>query len=103
MVDSKQQMITSNLVLAEIHRLFLHRAGTNAAVAALKKIEASRLVGIVFADFTHHQSAMIWLAKLLEYSITYADAVSFAIMEAAGCREALSYDRHFQIAGFKTL
>lgn len=103
MVAAKQRMLTTNLVLAEIHRLLLHRAGIKAAVTALEKIEASALVDIEFADLTHHQSAMAWIGKLREHPISYADAVSFSIMETAGCSEALSYDHHFQIAGFKTL
>jgi predicted nucleic acid-binding protein len=40
------------------------------------------------------------MKKLQEYSISYADAISFSVMDAAGCAEALSYDRHFHIAGF---
>jgi predicted nucleic acid-binding protein len=103
MVSAKQRMLTTNLVLAEIHRLLLHRAGIKAAVTALEKIEASALVDIEFADPTHHQSAMVWIGKLREHPISYADAVSFSIMETTGCSEVLSYDHHFQIAGYKTL
>jgi hypothetical protein len=103
MVASKERMLTTNLVLAEIHRLFLHRAGIKAATSVLEKVEASPLVKIEFADSTHHQSAMAWMGKLREHPISYTDAVSFSVMEAAGCSDVLSYDQHFRIAGFKTL
>lgn len=103
MVASKERMLTTNLVLAEIHRLFLHRAGIKAAASVLEKVEASPLVKIEFADSTHHQSAMAWMGKLREHPISYTDAVSFSVMEAAGCSDVLSYDQHFRIAGFKTL
>jgi uncharacterized protein len=99
-VGSKRRMLTTNLVLAEIHRLLLHRAGVQAAAAALKKIEASPLVEIKFADSINHQSAKNWMKKLQEHPISYTDAISFSVMEAAGCGEALSYDHHFHIAGF---
>jgi uncharacterized protein len=102
-VARRQRMVTTNLVLAEIHRLLLHKAGIQAAAAALTRIEASPLVGIEFADSTHHQAALAWIGKLKEYPISYTDAVSFSAMEETGCREALSYDHHFIIAGFKTL
>jgi hypothetical protein len=46
----KQRMFTSNLVLAETHRLLLYRAGSEAALIALQKIEASPLVRIEFAN-----------------------------------------------------
>ena len=100
-VASKRPLITSNLVLAEIHRLLLYRAGSIAAITALEKIEASSLVSIEFADSKIHQSAKNWLKKLNDHHISYTDAVSFSLMEATGCREALSYDRNFQMAGFK--
>ena len=103
MVASKERMLTTNLVLAEIHRLFLHRAGIKAAASVLEKVEASPLVKIEFADSTNHQSAMAWMGKLREYPISYTDAIGFSVMEAAGCSDVLSYDHHFQIAGFKTL
>ena len=103
MVASKERMLTTNLVLAEIHRLFLHRAGIKAAASVLEKVEASPLVKIEFADSIHHQSAMAWMGKLREHPISYTDAVSFSVMEAAGCSDVLSYDQHFRIAGFKTL
>ena len=97
---SKTLLLTTSLVLAEIHRLLLFRAGSAAAAAALDRIEASPLVRIVFADATHHQAARGWLKKLLAYPISYTDAVSFAVMQQAGCARALSFDRHFRLAGF---
>jgi predicted nucleic acid-binding protein len=100
---SGQQLVTTNLILAEIHRLFLYRAGIKAAAVALEKIEASPLVKIEFAGATHHRSAKGWLQRLNEHTISYTDAVSFAVMEAAGCKNAMSYDRHFQVAGFVRL
>jgi uncharacterized protein len=100
-VASGKRILTTNLILAEIHRLLLHRAGIQAAAAALQKIETSRLVEIIFSDHSIHKSAKDWLDQLSAHPISYADAVSFSVMKKAGCREALSYDRHFQIAGFK--
>ena len=102
-VASKQPLFTTNLVLAEIHRLLLYRAGSKAAIAALEKIEASPLVRVEFANAKNHQSATNWLKKLNEHSISYTDAISFSIMEALGCREVLSYDHHFRAAGFEML
>ena len=101
MVVSKRRILTTNLVLAEIHRLLLYRAGIQAAAAALEKIESSPLVEIVFADASNHQSAKDWIKKLQNHPISYTDAVSFSVMKATGCREALTYDGHFCIAGMQ--
>jgi len=98
--EAKRLLITTNLVLAEIHRFLLYRAGIKAAAAALDWIEASPLVKIEFAGAIHHRAARIWLKKLQQHPISYADAASFAVMEASGCKEALSFDHHFRLAGF---
>jgi predicted nucleic acid-binding protein len=82
-------------------KILFDRAGSRAAIAALEKIEASPLVRIEFANAKNHQSATNWLKKLSEHSISYTDAISFSIMEAAGCREVLSYNHHFRAAGFE--
>jgi uncharacterized protein len=103
LVTSKQPLITSNLVLAEIHRLLLHRAGSRAAATALQKIDESPLVRIEFAGPESHVPAMERLQALRDYDISYADAVSFSIMEALGCHHVLSYDHHFRAAGFEVL
>jgi hypothetical protein len=100
-VASNRHMLTTNLILAETHRFFLHKAGIRAAAAALTKIEASPLVQIEFAGAVHHQPAKNWMGKLQDQPISYTDAMSFAVMEALGCREVISYDHHFQIAGYR--
>jgi predicted nucleic acid-binding protein len=102
-IAAKRRMITTNLILAEIHRLLLYRAGVRPAAVALEKIETSPLVEIQFTDSSHHQLALAWMRKLNGRPITYTDATSFSVMEANGCSEALSYDHHFQAAGFRTL
>ena len=95
------RLITTNLVLAEIHRLALLRMGVRPASALLDRIEASRLVTITYAGAEHHRAARRWLAKLADHPVSYADAVSFAVMEAARCRVAMTFDRHFAMAGFR--
>ncbi len=99
-VASKRTLLTTNLILAEVHRLVLHRVGVRAAAAALNKVESSPLIKVEFATVAHHYSAKEWIAKLSDYSISYTDAISFAVMEAAHCADAIAFDRHFQIAGF---
>jgi predicted nucleic acid-binding protein len=95
------RLLTTNLVLAEIHRLALVRMGIRPASALLDRIEASRLVTIVHAGAEHHLAARRWLAKLADQPVSYTDAVSFAVMETARCRVAMTFDRHFAIAGFR--
>ena len=100
LVVAKERLLTSNLVLAEVHRLLLHRAGTEAAAAALDKIEAIPLVQVEFPNKNHHASAKAWIDRLREHPVSYTDAVSFALMKDSGCEMALTFDHHFRLAGF---
>jgi predicted nucleic acid-binding protein len=90
-----------NLVLAEVHRLLLFRAGAAAARRALEVVDASAFVRTVFPDRDRHAAARAWLSKLGDQKISYADATSFAVMEAERCRVAISFDRDFWVAGFE--
>jgi predicted nucleic acid-binding protein len=99
-IASRIPMITSNLVLAEVHRLLLYRAGIRAAASAVDKITTSPSVTLVLATHDLHRRARAWLDKLDDQVITLTDAVSFAAMEDARCHAAVTFDRDFWIAGF---
>jgi predicted nucleic acid-binding protein len=99
-VGQRAALFTTNLVLAEVHRLLLFRAGPRAAAAALARFEMSDRLTIVFATEAHHRTAHAWLDRLGDQEISYTDAVSFAVMAATRCTAALSFDRDFELAGF---
>jgi predicted nucleic acid-binding protein len=99
-ISSNRLFLTSNLVVAEVHRLLLYRAGERAALSALAHIEASSRVKILFAGSDHHQAAIVWLKRLSGVAVSYADAADFAIMETECCKEFIGYDQHFCTAGF---
>lgn len=95
--------MTTDLVVAEVHRLLLFRAGIAPATVALDRIMTSPSVQVEFVTREHHDPARAWLAKLDDQVITYTDAVSFAVMSALRCRLALSFDSDFTIAGFEVV
>ena len=96
-------LFTTNLVIAETHRLTLFRAGVEAAWRALDRIDASRRVTIVFPTADDHAAARRWLSRLAPRPITYTDAVSFAVMQGTRCRYFLGFDADFAAAGFTQL
>jgi predicted nucleic acid-binding protein len=100
-IERRIPLLTSNVVLAEVHRLTLFRAGTRPALRALEAIDASPSVTVHFADAEHHAAARRWLERLATHPITYADAVSFALMERLACRHAIAFDQDFAVAGFE--
>ena len=100
-VERRMTILTTNLVLAEVHRLLLFRAGVRAALAAIDRIEASPLVRLEFPETSHHRSARAWLEKLSGHNISYADAVSMAVMDSSQCNQVATFDQGFVIAGFE--
>jgi predicted nucleic acid-binding protein len=97
---SKISLFTTNLVLAEVHRLLLFRAGIRPAAVALERIDMSAKVTVLYTDASTHREARSWLAKLHDQVISYTNATSFAVMKAKRCQHALSFDHDFVIAGF---
>ena len=94
-------LATTDLVLAELHRLTLFLAGVLPALRALDRIDQSPSVTVHFAAAEHHAAARRWLERLAPHPITYTDAVSFAVMEGLRCRHALAFDHDFTAAGFE--
>ncbi len=99
-VARKVVLMTTNLVLAEVHRLILHRVGMRAANLALDRIESSARTSILFATDVHHHAAKPWLRGLRGRRVTYTDAVGFAVLNASRCAGFLSFDSDFLVAGF---
>lgn len=96
----RRLLLTSSLVVAEVHRLVLYRAGIRAARAVLERMTSAREVRVEQPTSTLHGVAVGFLDRLGDQPITYADAMSFGLMKAARCTTALTFDRHFAMAGF---
>lgn len=96
----KIPLFTSDLVLAEVHRLLLFRAGIKPAAAALDVIDKSPSVSVHFSTEPIHRDARLWLARFHDQVISYTDASSFALMKARRCKVAISFDHDFVFAGF---
>jgi len=95
------QLLTTNLILAEVHRFVLFNMGIRPAAVLLDRIGESQRLTIEFVGAAHHSAARKWLAKLADQVITYTDAVSFAVMDAARCTAVMSFDHDFVTAGFR--
>jgi predicted nucleic acid-binding protein len=93
-------LVTTDLVIAELHRLTLYRAGYEAALRALERIDASSSVTIHFTTVDDHVAARAWIEQLAPRPVTYADAVSFAVIGATKCTHYLGFDDDFAAAGF---
>lgn len=84
-------VITTNLVVAETYALILSRMGSRMALRWLKALPILPF----FPGSEHHQAVTEVLDKYHDKTFSYADALSFVVMEEKGIRRAFSFDRHF--------
>jgi predicted nucleic acid-binding protein len=78
-------LVTTDLVLAELHRLTLFWARVQPALRALDRIDQSPSVTVHFVVAEHHSVARRWLERLAPHPVTCTGAVSFAVMEGLRC------------------
>lgn len=94
-------LVTTSLVIAESHRLLLFRAGRAVARAFLDRVDRSPALRLECASVERHRRARHWLERLADQTITYTDAVSFAVVEETRCASVLTFDDDFTVAGFR--
>jgi len=97
------KLVTSSYVLSETYTWLRKRNNFKSAFSFLqsiwRKVELNQL-DLIYTDAALEKQAGQLLEKYAEHEISYADAVSFAIMKKIGIKAAFAYDKHFSIAGF---
>lgn len=94
-------VFTTNYVVAECHALLLARIGRPPAEQFLRETLRGDIAVIQASDLDEHRAReIIFGYHDKDFSLT--DALSFAIMERLGIREAFSLDRHFVQFGLST-
>jgi uncharacterized protein len=97
-------LLTTNLVLAEMHILIARLFGRAAGVEFLDRLRADASHEIVWTDAELTAAAVDrWLRPFADHPLSLCDAVSFEVMRRRGLRRALALDRHFAVAGFQVL
>jgi len=102
--DAAHTYLTHSYVLSEFVAL--------AQVRNLPRIDSLAFVSdllehpdieVVWVDQELHQEAVNLLMDRMDKTYSLCDAVSFVLMRARGCTEALTTDRHFEQEGFVRL
>lgn len=103
LASARARLVTTGHVLAELHRLTLHRGHRQAAVEAVRRIASTPRVELVHADAADLVTALDWIDRFADQDFTLTDAIGFAIMDRLGIRRAFAYDADFAVAGFDLL
>lgn len=94
------RLVTSNLVVAEAHALFLGRLGRQAALDFLESV-VSGSVKVERVTSGDEVAILELLRRYDDKSFSYTDASSFVLMRRLGIDIALTSDRDFIQAGFR--
>ncbi len=98
-LDGGHELHTSSYVLVETMALLQGRAGLSAAMDFERAIRP--LLKVTWVEQALHTRATHRLATRARRAVSFVDCTSFVLMEQLGLLHAFSYDRDFQLEGFK--
>jgi predicted nucleic acid-binding protein len=103
--SDQTRLITTEMVLTELLNAFAERGTVlrRAAAELVLRLRQDVNVRIVPQTDTQFEEALDLYRSRHDKEWSHTDYASFRIMEEEGITEALSYDRHFEQAGFKAL
>jgi uncharacterized protein len=100
----KGQLLTTEYVLLElVDALSSNESLRRLAIDAVTLLRSDARVRIVSASTPLLNEGLDFFARRADKRWTLTDCISFVVMEAEHCTEALSSDHHFEQAGFSAL
>ena len=101
LLDGGATLLTTNLVLAEVHALVSRARGGGAGLDLLDMVYSDPQFAVVHVDRDLESAATDrWLRVFRDQAFSLCDAVSFEVMRREGIRQAFTLDHHFAVAGF---
>ncbi len=95
--------VTTDLVIAEAYNMIRRRLGHTAGIRFLESLRKSSRLIKIYCDAALEIQAEAILRRYSDQDFSFADAVSFAVMQERGITEAFAFDQHFRTAGFALL
>lgn len=97
-------LVTTALVIAEMHVLLVKFSGPAVALSFLDGVAADATHEVVDVDRDLRLAAIErWVRRFADQDLSLTDAVSFEVMRRRKLRRALALDRHFAVAGYEML
>jgi uncharacterized protein len=101
---ARTRLVITDLILAELHLHLLYGLGARRAADILTVLKMDPLIEEVLVDRDLQAAALAdWIRRFDDQAFSLTDAVSFAVMKARRVPAAFTFDRHFAVAGFRTL
>lgn len=97
LLDSDEQLITSNYVLVETYALVQRRLGSEAVDELTSHVLP--LIEVDWIDQTLHDAAVSALVTARHRDLSLVDCASFEVARRRRARRAFAFDRHFTARG----
>lgn len=91
------ELLLTNFIVSEVHAYFCRTP--RVALEYVDHILGDPLFRVVRAGSRDERAALETLRGARDKTYSYADAVSFAVIERLGIRTAFAFDRHFNQRG----
>jgi predicted nucleic acid-binding protein len=101
LASSRLDCCTSNFVLDELFTLLGRRAGYAFAAERARALYASSVLTILRPDRDCEIAAIAWMEGYADQQVSYTDCVSFQLMQDHRIESAFTFDRHFELGGFR--
>lgn len=96
-------LVTTEYVLTEVANFLCRGAGRKVLLDLVQDLRADPYSTIVPGDPTLWNRGLELFASRPDKEWSLTDCISFVVMHERGLTDALTADRHFEQAGFKTL
>jgi len=99
----KPRLVTTSFVFDEIVTFFNSRDRHAKAVEIGQRLLRSTSVEMLHVDEALFEAGWSYFQRRADKRYSLTDCISFVVMERDGIKVALTFDRHFEQAGFKNL
>jgi predicted nucleic acid-binding protein len=103
LVGDRRTYVTTNLVIVEAYIIIRRTGGHAQAMRFLHSLRDSPRLTKVYSDARLESIAEDILERYADQDFSFADAVSFAVMQERGMEEAFTFDSHFATMGYRML
>jgi uncharacterized protein len=103
LIHERHLLVTTNLVIAEAYILIRRTGGHAPAMRLLSSLNSSPRLLKVYSDARLESQAEAVLARYADQDFSFADAVSFVVMQERKIARAFTFDSHFASLGFQML
>ena len=103
LMRQNRPLVTTELVMAELHALTLTRVGPQHALGLVERIGASLRIVVEPVDRVLRDQGIDLLRTRPDRRYSLTDAISFVVMRGAGIETAFTLDNDFAAEGFALL